>query len=135
ERQSGTLALLLNSPMNAWSIVAGKLVGVVGFIAILLTLSLPAAAACYAMGGINLVDQLLLLYVVLFCVALFYASIGLLVSSYARTTEGSLQSTYAVILVAAVVTLGPYAFLQGTLQDAMKGTFLLTAADWLRSLS
>lgn len=132
ERKSGTLALLLNSPMNPWSIVAGKLVGVVGFIAILLALSLPAAAACYAMGGIDLVNQLLLLYAVLFCLALMYATLGLLISSFAKTTEGALRLTYGLILVLAIITLGPYAFLR---DSAFADPMLLSVTEWLRSLS
>ncbi len=133
ERVQGTLALLLNSPMNPWSIVYGKLVGVVGFIGILLLLSLPAAAACYAMGGIDLVNQLLFLYLVLFCLALMYATIGLVVSSYAKTTDGALRTTYGIILVAAVVTLGPFAFMDGAIWAT--GSPLLPVADWLRCLS
>src|SRR3954447_27058192 len=48
ERVRGTLALLLNSPMSAGSIYAGKLGGVLGFTALLLLMTLPAAAACHA---------------------------------------------------------------------------------------
>jgi ABC-type Na+ efflux pump permease subunit len=46
ERQRGTLALLINSPLGPWSIYLGKLSGVLGFALILLALSLPASAAC-----------------------------------------------------------------------------------------
>ena len=51
EKIKGTLALLLNSPMRPWSIYLGKLGGVLGFTAVLLVMTLPAAAACYALGG------------------------------------------------------------------------------------
>src|SRR5688572_16718139 len=51
EKVNGTLELLLNSPLSAVSIYAGKLGGVLGFTAILLLLTLPAAAACHALGG------------------------------------------------------------------------------------
>lgn len=132
ERIQGTLALLLNSPIGEWQIVAGKLTGVVGFIALLLVLSLPAAAACYAMGGINLVDQLLMIYLVLFMLSLMYATLGLLVSSYARSTDSALRMTYAAVLVLAVVTLGPHAFLAE--QPWVDPTMYLVI-DWLRSLS
>ena len=52
ERQRGTLQLLLDSPMTAMGITFGKLAGLLGFALLLIALSLPAAAACYAMGGI-----------------------------------------------------------------------------------
>src|SRR5439155_1603005 len=51
EKIKGTLALLLNSPLRPWSIYVGKLGGALGFTAVLLTMTLPAAAACYALGG------------------------------------------------------------------------------------
>src|SRR5689334_9824359 len=51
EKVRGTLALLLNSPLPPWSIYLGKLGGALGFAAVLLVMTLPAAAACYALGG------------------------------------------------------------------------------------
>src|SRR5262245_62520935 len=51
EKVQGTLALLLNSPLRPWSIYLGKLGGVLGFTAVLLVVTLPGAAACYALGG------------------------------------------------------------------------------------
>ena len=54
EKNQGTLALLLNTPMRPWSIYFGKLLGVLGFAFLPLIMSLPAAAACYTMGGISL---------------------------------------------------------------------------------
>src|SRR6266849_6572773 len=51
EKVKGTLALLLNSPLPGWSIYLGKLAGTLGFTAILLLMTLPAAAACHALGG------------------------------------------------------------------------------------
>src|SRR5918911_2303010 len=51
EKIKGTLALLLNSPLRPWSIYLGKLGGVLGFTAVLLVMTFPAAAACFALGG------------------------------------------------------------------------------------
>src|SRR5438067_6496709 len=51
EKVKGTLQLLLNSPLPPRSIYLGKLGGVLGFTAILLVMTFPAAAACYALGG------------------------------------------------------------------------------------
>src|SRR5215212_3878948 len=51
ERVKGTLALLLNSPMSVSSIYTGKLAGILGFTLWLLAVTLPAGAACYALGG------------------------------------------------------------------------------------
>src|SRR5262245_51777244 len=51
EKIKGTLALLLNSPLHPWSIYLGKLGGVMGFTAVLMMMTIPAAAACHALGG------------------------------------------------------------------------------------
>ena len=52
EKVKGTLTLLLNSPLRPWSIYLGKLGGILGFALILLVMTLPAAAACRALGGL-----------------------------------------------------------------------------------
>jgi ABC-type transport system involved in multi-copper enzyme maturation permease subunit len=129
ERNRGTLALLLNSPMKPWSIYFGKLAGVLGFVLLLLVLSLPAAAACYAMGGISLARDVGALYAVLALVAVQYTALGLLVSSYANSTDAALRITYGLVLLLSVVTLGPHLFLQGK-----QGTYP-ELAEWLRCFS
>ena len=131
ERQQGTLALLLNSPMSSVSILLGKLIGTVGFVLLLLILSVPAAAACYTMGGVDLVGQLLHIYVILFLAALQFATLGMVVSTYATTTDASLRVTYGLILIICVLTLGPHQFLQGLLTMP----FVAVAVDWFRCLS
>lgn len=129
EKQRGTLALLLNSPMHPWAIFFGKLVGVIGFILLLLALSLPAAAACYAMGGIGFA-QILKIYIVLLLVTMQYAVIGLLTSTYANSADSALRFTYGLVLVLAVVTLGPHQFLKG-----ISDGFVATAIEWIRCIS
>jgi ABC-type transport system involved in multi-copper enzyme maturation permease subunit len=129
ERVRGTLALLLGSPMGTWSIYFGKLAGVLGFALLLLVLSIPAAAACYAMGGISLVDGLAALYAILLLVAVQYTALALLVSSYAGSTDAALRITYGLVLLMAVVTMGPHWFLQG------KPGPCTESAEWLRCLS
>src|SRR5699024_2454393 len=130
ERKKGTLALLLNSPMNAWSITFGKLVGALGYIILLLILSLPAAAACFAMGGIDPLAQLGRMYLLLLVLAVMYATLGLLISSYTVTSESAVRMTYGIILVIAVVVLGPYQFLHGRVTGST-----LDILSWLRCLS
>src|SRR5262249_38699477 len=56
EKVQGTLVLLLNTPLNALSIYLGKLLGGLGLVAILLPMTAPAAAACYALGGTSLAE-------------------------------------------------------------------------------
>ncbi len=129
ERASGTLALLLNSPMNALSIYLGKVVAFLAFVLLLLTVSLPASAACFAMGGISLTEDILKLYLLLIVTALQGTTIALLVSSYANSTDSALRITYGALLAVVVIALGPHFFLQG------KGTLTAQVAEWLRCLS
>ena len=113
EKIKGTLALLLNSPMRPASIYVGKLGGVLGFTAVLLAMTLPAAAACYALGGTNTRAGITLLYLVLAVAAVQNSTLGLLVSSRAHSTDGALRITYAFVLGVAVVPLIPDALLRG----------------------
>jgi len=132
ERVQGSLALLLNSPLSPAAIVLGKLISAVGYVLLLIILSIPAAAACSAMGGVYLVEQLLPMYVVLFMLAISYASLGLLVSSWAARPDSALRLTYGLILLLALVSMAPHFFLAGNLQ-AMP--LAVTASEWLRCIS
>ncbi len=129
ERLKGTMALLLNSPMGAGSIYLGKMLGVLGFVVLLLVMSVPAATACYAMGGISLTRHLMPLYAILLLVAVQYSALGLAVSSYAGSTDSALRISYGLVLLLAVVALGPHLFLQG------KPGLYPTLAAWLRCVS
>jgi ABC-type transport system involved in multi-copper enzyme maturation permease subunit len=129
EKQSGTLALLMNSPMTRWSIYWGKLSSCLGLVLLLLAISLPAAAACFAMGGISLDRDLLRLYTVLVIAALQIAALSLWVSTLARSSESALRITYGCVLLLAIICLGPHLFFQGA------GTRLADWADWLRCVS
>ncbi len=129
ERNSGTLALLLNTPLGSWRIFWGKLLGVLGLAGLMLVLSLPAASACYALGGISLRDDLLAVYLLLALVVLQLSTLGLLVSTYATTTDAAVRWTYGLVLMSSVLTLGPHQFFQGT------ETYLADVSDWLRCVS
>ena len=129
ERIQGTLQLLLGSPMSPASIYFGKLCGILGLVLVLLAMSVPAAAACYAMGGISFTRDLLAMYGLLLLVILQYAAVALLVSSYANSTDSAVRITYGVVLVLSVIVLGPHQFLQGS------GGIPAAAAGWLRCVS
>jgi ABC-type transport system involved in multi-copper enzyme maturation permease subunit len=129
EKVKGTLALLLNSPLRPLSIYVGKLGGVLGFIAILLIMTLPAAAACHALGGTVVRGGIAMLYAILGVAALQLATLGLLVSSRAQSSDGALRVTYALVLAICVLPLGPYALLRGESGIAFE------AASWFRCLS
>lgn len=129
EKIQGTLALLLNTPMPPWSIYFGKLGGALGVTAVLIVMTLPAAAACYVLGGTGVQGGIGLLYALLAVAALQISTLGLLVSCRSQSTDGALRVTYALVLALGVLTLIPQALLRG-------GDDLWTSlSDWLRCLS
>jgi ABC-type transport system involved in multi-copper enzyme maturation permease subunit len=129
EKNRGTLALLLNSPLGPWRIYFGKLLGVVALAGLTLCLSLPAAAACYASGGVSLKGELPGTYGILVLVALQYGALGLCVSSFSNTVDGAVRWTYGLVLFESVLSLGPHQFFQGS-----EG-YLADIGVWLRCLS
>lgn len=129
EKQSGTLALLLNSPLSPMSIYLGKLTAAMGLVLVLLLLMLPLGAAAYAMGGVS-AGAILGIYAVLFLAALQYSTLGLWVSSHAQGSDSALRLTYAGVLVLAVLSLGPQQF-----AGAFVGLIGAGALEWIRSVS
>ena len=129
ERRRGTLALLFNTPLSKLAIYAGKFSGVLAFTGLLLVTSLPAAAACYAMGGVDLWQDLGSVALVLLVATLEYVAIGLLVSTFAGSTDAAVRTTYAAVFSLCFLTLGPHYFLQG------QPGWMPFAAAWLRRVS
>jgi ABC-type transport system involved in multi-copper enzyme maturation permease subunit len=129
EKIKGTLALLLNSPLRPWSIYLGKLGGVLGFAAVLLVMTLPAAGACYALGGTVVRGGITALYLVLGLAALQFSALALLVSSRSQSADGALRTTYALVLAVGFLTLVPHALLRGDSGP------IAHAASWLRFVS
>ena len=129
ERNSGTLALLLNSPMKPTDIYFGKLAGVMIFVLQLLILSVPSLAACFVMGGISMNQQVLPLYGILLLAALQYSTMGLMVSCLAGSIDSALKITYGLVLFMSVVVLGPHLYLQG------QPGFLAEVASFFRCIS
>jgi ABC-type transport system involved in multi-copper enzyme maturation permease subunit len=129
EKIKGTLALLLNSPMRPVSIYVGKLGGVLGFTAILLIMTLPAAGACQALGGTGTSGGVALLYLVLGMAAVQFSTLALLVSSRSQSTEGALRVSYLLVLAVSVAVLGPHLLFR------TRSDFVAEAASWCRCLS
>jgi ABC-type transport system involved in multi-copper enzyme maturation permease subunit len=129
EKIKGTLPQLLNSPMSPWSIYLGKLGGILGFTAVLLVMTLPAAAACYALGGAGSRGGITALYAVLALAAVQLSTLALLVSACSQSTDGALRVGYALVLGICVLPLAPYALVRGD------SGLLVELASWLRCLS
>ncbi len=83
ERRRGTLALLLNSPLRRGEIYFGKLISNFLLAMLIVCVSLPALAACYAMGGVSATDQVLPLLIVLVAMCLQFSAVWI-VGQFAR---------------------------------------------------
>ena len=129
EKKQGTLALLLNTPLGPARIFFGKLIAALALAGMILAMSLPAASACYAMGGLSLYGDIVHVYVLLALVALQYSVLALLISSYSNTIDAAVRLTYGTVLMFSIVALGPHYFVQGT-----KGA-LASFGELLRCLS
>ena len=114
ERNQGTLLLLFNSPISGPQIYAGKFFGVLAFAGLMFVATLPAAAAVYAMGGVDPWRQIGLLYAILVAVAILTTTIGLLVSARAASPDAAVRITYGLVFAVAFLTLAPYALTKGT---------------------
>jgi ABC-type transport system involved in multi-copper enzyme maturation permease subunit len=129
ERVRGTLALLLNSPMSPAAIYAGKFGGAIGFTIILLLLTLPGAAASYALGGSTVTGGVGLLYLVLAIAAVEVIAIALFISGRSTATDGSLRAAYVAVLAVTLLPLAAHFLLPRN--DAPSAL----VADWLGSIS
>jgi ABC-type transport system involved in multi-copper enzyme maturation permease subunit len=132
EKNNNTLALLLNSPLSAFSIYFGKMSGALLFSLLVLLCSLPACAACFAMGGLTAGSEIGMLYLMLSLLILQYTTLGMLVSSYAQTSDAAVRLTYTAVLALLLFSLVPAAFLRGT--GGATGA-MGPVAEWVRSLS
>lgn len=129
ETRSGTLALLLNTPLGPWRIYFGKLLATLGLTGLLLAASLPAAAACFSLGGVSLTGGLLAAYLLLLLTALQFTAISLWVSVVSTSTDAAVRGAYGLVLALSVVLLLPHTLFAGT-----EGQ-LATIADWSRCAS
>ncbi|TWT47039.1 ABC-2 family transporter protein [Thalassoglobus neptunius] len=130
ERLKGTLNLLFHTPLGRLTIYIGKLVGAVALFILFLMMTLPAAGACYAMGGMTMTGDLIPLYLVLIVAGIQISALALAVSSYNKNIDSAVRTSYALTLLLVVGTMGPYQVLQGS-----ENRLLAIGADWLRHAS
>ncbi|MEZ6131546.1 MAG: ABC transporter permease [Planctomycetaceae bacterium] len=124
-----TMELLLNSPLRRAEIFVGKLLALVIFSALVLTVTMPAMACCYAMGALSPTRDVLALYGLLGVICVELIVLGLLVGTIARTPESGLRWVYGITFLLVGILTIPYLFLQGG------DSIYATAASQLRKLS
>ena len=103
ERERGTFDLLLTTRLSAAEIVAEKLVSSYVGIAVIVISGLPAMLVPLMFGGVHIQSTIFVMLIILIEV-LELMSIGMLTSSFARSSVQSIALSYAII---AALTIGP----------------------------
>ncbi len=102
EKERQTYDLLRTTLLSANSLVFGKLLSALSFVALLILTTLPVESIAFMLGGVSpaevIISQLLILVA-----AVAYAILGLYFSAIMRTTLAATVSTYTISLV---LTLG-----------------------------
>ena len=102
EREKQTLDMLVTTPVSSLSIVLGKLLAALGWMALLLLASVPVMALVFMFGGVG-PEDLLRAYVVLGSTAVLYGTLGLFISALLKRTQAA---TVLNLVLAVVLTLG-----------------------------
>ncbi len=102
ERERQSYDLLLTTPLPAWTIVIGKLLGALAYLLLLLLAGLPLVSLGYLLGGVA-PDEVAVAVVLLLVTTLLYGAIGLTFSAFLRSTIAATVLAYATILVPLVV--------------------------------
>ncbi len=103
EKRAGTYELLLTSPLSIAEIVLGKFLGVVTFLVIMLSLTAVYPAILLLWGNPE-VGMILSGYLGLFLLAVSFASVGLLTSSFTDNQIVAAVSCLIVLLLLYVIS-------------------------------
>lgn len=102
EREKQTLELLLSTTLSPIRIVFGKLIASLHLVLLLLVSSLPVFGLVFSVGGIRIVD-LMILYAELFLVAVLAGSISIFFSTCCKRTTTACVFSYSLLIILIVV--------------------------------
>lgn len=122
EVRAGTLTTLLTTPLKAWEIVLGKLLGSLVQLAILTLMGTPLLLAIRVFGGV-IPEMVVALTAIALSTAVMSASLGLLCSVYARRPAVAISS-------AVFLGLGVWALPMLTMLVMNHYSLSLTAPLW-----
>jgi ABC-2 type transport system permease protein len=102
EKRSGTMELLLTSPITDLQIVFGKFLGAMGLIAAMLAVTIPHIAILFYFATPEL-KPILTTYAGFFLMAACFVAVGLFVSSVTRNQIVAGMATFAVFLMLWII--------------------------------
>lgn len=106
EKEHNTWESLYGTALKPWEIAAGKIVGSLAFLVLIVLTGAVAMAAPLLLGGITLA-AVIGVGGVLLLTALYLGTIGLLVSSVANRSYRAIIITYAILLVVCLLLALP----------------------------
>jgi ABC-2 type transport system permease protein len=102
EKRSGTIELLLTSPLTDYQIIMGKFLGAMGMFSLMLAITLPYIAILFIYGNPEW-RPIVVGYLGLLLLGGSFISIGLLISSFTRNQIVAAVATFAVLLILWVI--------------------------------
>ncbi|MCX7688471.1 MAG: ABC transporter permease [Fimbriimonadales bacterium] len=112
ERERRTMDLLAATPLTARQLLTGKLLGSLGFVLLLLALTLPVSGVSLLMGGAT-IREMLETYVLIAASAMVLCALALFSSAYARNSTTAVFLSYLRVGL-LVVVLGIMTIAQAT---------------------
>lgn len=104
EREKQTLDILLSTRLSPLQIILGKLSASSLKVIMLVVCTIPLYAICGLIGGVKLSNILALVGYFIVC-TIFVGSLGVLVSSYSKTSKAATALTYGLVLFIFIGTL------------------------------
>jgi ABC-2 type transport system permease protein len=104
EKRSGTIELLLTSPVTDWQIILGKFFGALGLFAAMIGVTFIHIAVLFYYGGRPELKPILTAYIGLLLMGGCFLSLGLFISSLTKNQIVAGMVTFAVFLLLWVIT-------------------------------
>jgi ABC-2 type transport system permease protein len=102
EKRSGTIELLLTSPLTDFQIIAGKFLGAMGLYAAMLAITLPHIGLLFYLGNPEWVP-IVITYLGLLLMGGCFISVGLFISSLTKNQIVAVMATFTVFLMLWVI--------------------------------
>jgi len=102
EKRSGTIELLLTSPLTDWQIILGKFLGAMGLYATMLAVTFVHMGVLFALGNPEW-KPVATSYLGLLLMGGTFIAIGLLISSFTKNQIIAVMGTFAVVLLGWIV--------------------------------
>lgn len=101
EKERRTYEVLRTTLLPAHKLVVGKFSSALTYMVLLILAAVPLESLAFVLGGV-VVAELVVALIILFVAAFFFASVGLLFSSFMRSTLAATILTYVVALLTTI---------------------------------